>query len=81
MICHTLPVGASPALYQLALSDFAAEQKELDRTPLLFCDPKAQEVLFTGEQKEALETSFVLCPNADEATLSRLIASLGGDSQ
>jgi hypothetical protein len=80
MICHTLPIGASSALYQLALSDFAAEQKELDRTPLLFYHSNAQAALFTSEQKESLEASFVLCPNADEPTLSRLIASLGGDS-
>lgn len=81
MICHTLPVGASSALYQLALSDFAAEQRELDRTPLLFYDANTQVPLFTSEQKETLEASFVLCPDADETTLSRLIASLGGDSQ
>ena len=27
MICHTLPRGASPALYEIALTDFAAERE------------------------------------------------------
>jgi hypothetical protein len=79
MICHTLPRGASPALYEIALTDFAAEQKEFDRTPLLFYAQDKQSPAFSDEQKKTLEASFVLCPDADETTLSRLIAYQGGD--
>ena len=80
MICHTLPRGAAPALYEMALADFAAEQKALDRTPLLFYTQDKHGAVLSDEQKKTLEASYLLCPDADETILSHLIAYQGGDS-
>ena len=80
MICHTLPRGASSALYEMALTDFAAEQKVLDRTPLLFFTQDKHGAVLSDEQKKTLEASYLLCPDADETILSHLIAYQGGDS-
>ena len=80
MICHPLPSGASSALYEMALCDFAKEQKELDRTPLLFWAEDKHQNLFSDQQKKALESFFVLCPDETEKALTRLIAYQGGNS-
>ncbi len=79
MICHPLPRGASSSLYEMALTDFAAEQQELDRTPLLFLTQDKHTPTFSDEQKRTLESSYLLCPDADETIFSRLIAYQGGD--
>jgi len=78
MICHTLPRGASPALSEMALADFAAEQKALDRTPLLFFSQDKHGVVLSDEQKKTLEASYLLCPDVDETIFSHLIDYQGG---
>jgi len=62
----------------MALADFAAEQKALDRTPLLFFSQDKHGVVLSDEQKKTLEASYLLCPDVDETIFSHLIDYQGG---
>ncbi len=65
LVCHKLPLEASPTIATLALTEFATEAESRDRIPLLFLFNEAPSCI-TPEQRSALETKYILCHAGDE---------------